>query len=85
MSCQDDGLNWVVGSQGIEDTGWSTGERQVEAPHTASQLTWALEGLCQMPLDRVRSIQEEVGTDGEGSLGPAGLCPHFQGPLILVT
>lgn len=55
--------------------------------HSASQLTWALEGLYQMPLDRVRSIQEEVGTDGEGSLGPdpAGLCPHFQGPLIPVT
>lgn len=39
-----------------------------------------------MPLDRVGSIQEEAGTDGEGTLGPdpAGLCVHSQGCLILI-
>lgn len=55
-------------------------------PSSAPQLAWALGGLCQMPLDRARSIQKEVGINGEGALGPdpARLGLHTQAILMLV-
>lgn len=39
-----------------------------------------------MPLDRARSIQKEVGINGEGALGPdpARLGLHTQAILMLV-